>query len=133
MVIDLRTAMSYLPLPATSTWPEGVWDKTMFAHGTMSVIVFTPRGRDYQTRHSQDELYIVMKGSGTLMVEQTRHPFHEGDVLFVPAEKQHHFIEFTDDLVTWAIFWGPAGGETHDASSSPPSDPASPTPAGHDR
>jgi mannose-6-phosphate isomerase-like protein (cupin superfamily) len=111
MVIDLKTALSQLPLAATSTWPEGVWDRTMFEHGTMSVIVFTPRGRDYQTKHSQDELYVVMKGSGTLMIADVPHAFGGGDVLFVPAETQHRFVEFTDDLVTWAIFWGPKGGE----------------------
>jgi mannose-6-phosphate isomerase-like protein (cupin superfamily) len=77
----------------------------------MSVLIFTPRGRDYQTKHAQDELYIVMKGSGTLMIADKPHAFHEGDVLFVPAETQHRFIDFTDDLITWAIFWGPAGGE----------------------
>lgn len=111
MVIDLKTALSQLPLPATSTWPEGVWDKTLFGHGTMSVIVFTPRGHDYQTKHSQDELYVVIKGSGTLTIEESHHPFCEGDVLFVPAEKEHRFIDFTDNLTTWAIFWGPDGGE----------------------
>jgi mannose-6-phosphate isomerase-like protein (cupin superfamily) len=112
MVIDLKTALSQLPLPATPTWPEGVWDKTVFLHGTMSVIIFTPRCHDYQTKHSQDELYIVIKGSGTLMIEGTPHMFCEGDVLFVPAEKQHRFVDFTDDLITWAIFWGPKGGES---------------------
>jgi mannose-6-phosphate isomerase-like protein (cupin superfamily) len=111
MHIDLKSALSYLPLPATTSWPEGVWDKTVFSHGTMSVIVFTPRGRDYQTSHDQDELYIVMKGSGILMIEDTPCPFTEGDVLFVPATKQHGFAEFSQDLITWAIFWGPTGGE----------------------
>jgi mannose-6-phosphate isomerase-like protein (cupin superfamily) len=105
MVIDLKTALSHLPLPATPTWPEGVWDKTMLEHGTMSVIVFAPRGRDYQTKHAQDELYIVVKGSGTLMIADKPHAFGEGDVLFVPAEVQHRFVDFTDDLTTWAIFW----------------------------
>jgi mannose-6-phosphate isomerase-like protein (cupin superfamily) len=112
MVIDLRNALSHLPLPATPAWPEGVWDKTLFEHGTMSVIVFAPRGRDYQTKHSQDELYIVVKGSGTLMIADTPYTFCEGDVLFVPAEKQHRFVDFTDDLTTWAVFWGPKGGES---------------------
>jgi len=112
MVIDLKTALLQLPLPATPTWPEGVWDKTLFEHGTMSVIVFTPRGSDYQTKHAQDELYIVIKGSGTLIIADMPHTFCEGDVLFVPAEKQHRFVDFTDDLITWAIFWGPKGGES---------------------
>ena len=111
MVIDLKAALSGLPLPATAAWPEGVWDKTMFAHGTMQVIVFAPRGKDYQTKHAQDELYVVMKGSGTLMIEETAYRFGEGDVLFVPAERRHRFVEFTEDFVTWAIFWGPEGGE----------------------
>ena len=111
MHIDLKSALSHLPLPPTTAWPEGIWDKTMFSHGTMSVIVFTPRGRDYQTSHDQDELYIVMKGSGILMIEDTPYPFAEGDVLFVPATKRHRFSEFSQDLITWAVFWGPKGGE----------------------
>jgi mannose-6-phosphate isomerase-like protein (cupin superfamily) len=114
MRIDLKSALSSLPLPATAAWPEGVWDKTVFSHGTMSVLVFTPRGRDYQTSHTQDELYIIMKGSGTLQIgrqEATLFPFVPGDVLFVPAGKHHRFVEFTPDLITWAIFWGPPGGE----------------------
>ncbi len=52
-----------------------------------------------------------MKGSGTLMIEDIPYPFVEGAVLFVPAEKRHRFVEFSQDLITWAIFWGPAGGE----------------------
>jgi mannose-6-phosphate isomerase-like protein (cupin superfamily) len=112
MVIDLKSALSHLPLPATPAWPEGVWDKTQFQHGTMSVLIFTPRGRDYQTKHSQDELYIVINGSGTLLIADVPHPFVAGDVLFVPANTQHRFVNFTDDLITWAIFWGPDGGET---------------------
>jgi mannose-6-phosphate isomerase-like protein (cupin superfamily) len=111
MHLDLKSALALLPRPATPTWPEGVWDQTVFAHGTMSVIVFTPRGRDYQTTHRQDELYVIMKGTGILEVAGTPHPFREGDVLFVAAEARHRFIEFTPDLVTWAIFWGPEGGE----------------------
>ena len=111
MHIDLKSTLKALPLPATASWPQGVWDKTVLAHGTMSVVVFAPRGRDYQTSHKQDELYIVMKGSGILMIEDIPYPFREGDVLFVPAQKQHRFAEFSEDLVTWAIFWGPVGGE----------------------
>jgi hypothetical protein len=48
MRIDLKSALSSHPLPATTTWPEGVWDETVFSHGTMSVLVFTPLGRETQ-------------------------------------------------------------------------------------
>ena len=111
MRISLADAMSRLPLPATERWPEGVWDTEAFVHGSMSVVLFTPRGKDYQSSHDQDELYIVLKGNGVLLVEGTRHAFVAGDVLFVPANKQHRFEEFSQDLATWAVFWGPQGGE----------------------
>jgi mannose-6-phosphate isomerase-like protein (cupin superfamily) len=111
MRIELASILSKLPLPATERWPQGVWDQEAFRHGSMSVIVFAPRGTDYQATHGQDELYVVLKGSGVLLVEDTRHAFVEGDVLFVPANKIHRFEQFTPDFVTWAIFWGPDGGE----------------------
>jgi mannose-6-phosphate isomerase-like protein (cupin superfamily) len=100
-----------LPLPATNRWPEGVWDIEAFKHGSMSAVLFAPQGRDYQGSHGQDELYVVLSGSGTLVLDDSPIEFSQGDILFVPARKHHHFESFTHDLVTWAIFWGPAGGE----------------------
>jgi mannose-6-phosphate isomerase-like protein (cupin superfamily) len=111
MRIALAEAMSKLPLPATARWTEGVWDIEPFAHGSMSLVLFTPRGIDYQSAHDQDELYFVLKGSGVLLIEGTRHPFVAGDALFVAANKAHRFEEFSPDLVTWAVFWGPKDGE----------------------
>jgi mannose-6-phosphate isomerase-like protein (cupin superfamily) len=112
MRISLQDMLVKLPLPATAKWPQGVWDAEALAHGSMSLIVFAPVGTDYQTAHGQDELYIVHRGYGVLMVEEERFPFVAGDVLFVPAKALHRFVEFSDDFVTWAVFWGPEGGES---------------------
>jgi mannose-6-phosphate isomerase-like protein (cupin superfamily) len=109
--IPISTLKTKLPLAATDSWPEGVWDIEAFRHGSMSLVLFTPRGKDYQDAHEQDELYVVLRGSGTLVLGDSRILFSQGDVLFVPAGKDHHFESFTQDLVTWAIFWGPSGGE----------------------
>jgi mannose-6-phosphate isomerase-like protein (cupin superfamily) len=111
MVLPLKEYLAKLPLEATQKWPEGVWDIEAFRHGTMSVILYTPHGKDYQTPHDQDELYIVVKGEGELLVEDKVHAFKAGDVLFVPAGKQHRFENFSEDIITWAVFWGPKGGE----------------------
>jgi hypothetical protein len=32
-------------------------------------------------------------------------------VLFVPADVEHRFEEFSDDLALWVVFYGPEGGE----------------------
>jgi len=117
MKFALTELLSKLPLPATKAWPEGVWDVEAFAHGSMSLIAFTPRGKDYQTTHAQDEIYIVHRGHGVLLVGEEEFSFVAGDALFVPANVVHRFVEFSDDLVTWAVFWGPSGGESPHANA----------------
>jgi mannose-6-phosphate isomerase-like protein (cupin superfamily) len=106
MRISLDAALARLPPPAAATWPQGVWDVEVLKRGSMSVELFTPRGSDYQTSHTQDELYVVLKGSGALVIKDATHEFSAGDALFVAAGARHRFEHFTPDLVTWAIFWG---------------------------
>ena len=79
--------------------------------GTMRAVLYAPRGRDLQTPHKQDEIYIIQSGTGTLVKEGENRQFGPGDVLFVEANAAHHFAFFSDDFAAWAIFWGPEGGE----------------------
>ena len=80
-------------------------------HGTMRLGVYTPRDRDLQTPHDQDELYIVVGGAGTLVRGDERVAVKAGDALFMPAGMPHRFEGFGDDFVAWVVFWGPEGGE----------------------
>lgn len=84
---------------------------TMLKRGSLLVELYAPRGHDPQQPHTQDELYIVVAGSGEFFNGGERHPFGPGDVLFVPAGVEHRFENFTDDFQTWVIFYGPEGGE----------------------
>ena len=84
---------------------------TLLEHGSMYVEYYAPVGKDLQTPHRQDELYIVISGSGTFFNHGERKPFQPGDVLFVPAGIEHRFEDFSDDFATWVIFYGPDGGE----------------------
>jgi mannose-6-phosphate isomerase-like protein (cupin superfamily) len=107
----MAEALARLPQPKTEKWPLGVWDTDTIAHGTMSVSVFAPRTTDFQTPHTQDELYFVISGSGLFVAHNIQYSFEPGDVLFVPAGVEHRFVEFTPDLATWVVFYGPQGGE----------------------
>ena len=91
--------------------PEGQRSVEVLSHGTMVVKYYAPRGRDEQTPHTRDELYVVAQGHGTCIIGDKEHPFGVGDVLFVPAGVPHRFEDFTDDFGTWVIFYGPEGGE----------------------
>ncbi len=83
----------------------------LFRHGTLRVSLYAPRGSDPQTPHSQDEIYVIVSGTGRFRRGTEETSFAPGDVLFVPAGEEHRFVEFTDDFATWVFFYGPEGGE----------------------
>jgi mannose-6-phosphate isomerase-like protein (cupin superfamily) len=74
-------------------------------HGTMQVHFFSPTGKDIQQPHTQDELYIIAKGSSEFFRNGEIVSRKAGDVLFVPAQKEHRFLDFTEDFATWVVFY----------------------------
>ncbi len=103
--VTVEEAMARLP------GPEGKRFATVLEHGSLSVEIYAPRGTDPQQPHTRDEAYIVVRGSGEFINGESREAFTPGDFLFVPAGVEHRFINFTDDLIVWVIFYGPEGGE----------------------
>ncbi len=101
----LRAALKQLPTADGKPFTE------LFRHGTLTVELYAPRGRDTQSPHSRDEVYIVAQGSGVFVNGDQRIQFSEGDFLFAAAGEVHRFEEFTDDFCTWVLFYGPEGGE----------------------
>lgn len=104
----------HFPLPLAQSAPitPGMRSAQLFTHGTMSLRFYQPKGGvDEQTPHEQDEVYIIASGSGWFLNGDERHPFQSGDVLFVPARREHRFVDFSDDFATWVVFYGPGGGE----------------------
>ncbi len=83
----------------------------LFQHASLSVEIYAPRGEDPQTPHSRDEVYVVIAGTGLFRNGGETHAFGPGDLLFVPAGREHRFLDFSDDLALWVIFYGPEGGE----------------------
>ncbi len=91
--------------------PQGERFAQVFAHGSLVVEMYAPRGTDTQTPHSRDEVYVVASGSGEFVSGETRARFGPNDFLFAPAGLAHRFENFTDDLFVWVLFYGPEGGE----------------------
>ena len=83
----------------------------LFRHGSLSLEIYKPSGEDAQQPHSRDEVYVIISGHGTFNNGGARHPFAAGDFIFVPAGVEHRFETFSDDFLTWVIFYDPEGGE----------------------
>ena len=111
MKATVSDLLQRIPGKVTEEWPMGEPFALAFAHGSMSVELYAPRGTDIQTPHDQDELYFIHSGCGEFVMAGERHSFEAGTVFFVPAYVEHRFENFSDDFSTWVVFWGPKGGE----------------------
>jgi mannose-6-phosphate isomerase-like protein (cupin superfamily) len=58
---------------------------------------------DRQRPHDDDEVYVVLEGSGVLEVEEERVELGEGHAIFVPARAEHRFVGY-EQLSLLVIF-----------------------------
>jgi mannose-6-phosphate isomerase-like protein (cupin superfamily) len=79
--------------------------------GTLELGYYTPVEVDHQQPHDQDEVYVIVSGSGRFLNDGIEHDFAPGDALFVPAGVEHRFVVFSEDTEMWVVFYGPPGGE----------------------
>jgi mannose-6-phosphate isomerase-like protein (cupin superfamily) len=105
MRLTMGDAIARLPGPAGERFVE------LFRRGALSIELYAPRETDPQQPHRQDEVYVVVQGSGRFRNGEDAYPFGPGDLLFVAAGVPHRFEEFTSDLAVWVVFCGPPGGE----------------------
>ena len=104
-VIRLKDAEARIPGPA------GEHFASVLQRGSLKLLLSHPVRPNQQVPHAQDEIYVIMRGSGVIFHDGKRDPFEPGDAMFVAAGTEHRFEDFTDDLVVWVVFYGPPGGE----------------------
>ena len=107
-VIHLAEAQASIPGPAGEHAVSFLRRETLNAMLALGRFAPLPRPT---TPHSQDEVYVVMRGRGVFFHNGERDSFEAGDLLFVAAGIEHRFEDFTEDLAVWVVFYGPAGGE----------------------
>lgn len=104
----LRRADAQARIPG----PSGEHFANVLQRGTLRLLLSRPVEPNKQVPHSQDEIYLIVQGSGVLFHDGKRDLFGPGDAMFVAAGTEHYFEDFTEDLAVWVVFYGPAGGET---------------------
>jgi mannose-6-phosphate isomerase-like protein (cupin superfamily) len=72
----------------------------------IGVYVLVAPEPDRQQPHDEDEVYVVLEGSGVLEVEDTSTALSEGMALFVPAGAEHRFTAY-EHLALLVVFNGP--------------------------
>jgi mannose-6-phosphate isomerase-like protein (cupin superfamily) len=69
----------------------------------IGVYVLVAPEPDRQQPHADDEVYVVLEGTGTLDVEGTSVDLREGHAVFVPAGAEHRFSAY-EHLSVLVIF-----------------------------
>jgi mannose-6-phosphate isomerase-like protein (cupin superfamily) len=69
----------------------------------IGVYVLVAPEPDRQQPHEDDEVYVVLEGTGVLEVEGARVDLREGHAVFVPAGADHRFIGY-EQLSVLVIF-----------------------------
>ena len=72
----------------------------------VGVYVLVAPEPDHQSAHADDEVYVVLEGSGELTVEGERIALHPGQAAFVPAGADHRFTGY-EGLSVLVIFTRP--------------------------
>jgi len=69
----------------------------------VGVYVLVAPEPDTQQPHEDDEVYVVLDGSGVLNVEGEAIPVEQGQAIFVPAHAEHQFTAY-EGLSVLVIF-----------------------------
>ena len=91
--------------------PTGERSLHVWRRSCLDVAFALPVPPREQTPHTQDEIYIIVRGRGVLIHDGKRDSFDSGDILFVAAGTEHQFEDVSEDLALWRVFYGPQGGD----------------------
>jgi mannose-6-phosphate isomerase-like protein (cupin superfamily) len=69
----------------------------------LGVYVLVAPQADEQQPHADDEVYVVLEGTGILEVEGEQVPVRDGDAVFVEAGAEHRFTAY-EQLAVLVIF-----------------------------
>ena len=62
---------------------------------------------DPQSPHTEDEIYYIVSGAGTVEVAGEHRPVSAGSVIYVDAHVDHRFHSITEDLRVIVVFAPP--------------------------
>ena len=69
----------------------------------IGVYVLVAPEPDRQQPHEDDEVYVVLEGSGSLEIEGNPVELREGHAIFVPAGAEHRFVGY-EQLALLVVF-----------------------------
>ena len=64
---------------------------------------------NYHSHPHAEQMYYILRGRGTLVVDGERYPVREGDVVYLPAGAMHQAVNDSDDWMEHLILTAQLG------------------------
>jgi quercetin dioxygenase-like cupin family protein len=97
--------MQILEPPAEGATDAVTWSEVLRIPAMSAGFYRIPAGMpDPQEPHTEDEVYVVLKGRGTLRAESGDAAASTGSVLFVPAGEEHRFVDVEESMEIIVLF-----------------------------
>ena len=74
---------------------------------SLGLFVLPAGAQDHQHPHMADEVYIVLKGRGTLRVVDDEIEVKQGSIVSVDHGEEHRFVNVAEDLEMLVVFAPP--------------------------
>ena len=58
---------------------------------------------DYHSHEDMEQVYYILSGNGTVLIDDERHPVREGDVVYLPPQTRHQLINDGEDWIEHLI------------------------------
>ena len=97
----------HLLTDAAESGPRGYSEHLRVPDLSVGSVVLAAGAVDGQQPHTEDEIYVVLRGRARLWSQDRTVDVGPGDVAFVPAREPHRFVDVTEDLHVLVVF-GPA-------------------------
>jgi mannose-6-phosphate isomerase-like protein (cupin superfamily) len=74
---------------------------------SLGIYVLPAGSEDHQHPHAADEVYVVLRGRGSLRVRDQNYEVRQGSVISVDHGEEHRFVDVTEDLHVLVVFAPP--------------------------
>jgi mannose-6-phosphate isomerase-like protein (cupin superfamily) len=94
------------PESAPNAWVDHLQGPAM----SLGTYCIPAGGVDDQVPHREDEIYVVISGRATLLVDGQRIDVAAGSAVYVSAGRAHRFTDIVEDLTVLVVFAPPYSG-----------------------
>ncbi len=85
---------------------------------SMGLYVLPAGQPDPQSPHTEDEVYYVVQGRGSVRVDGEDRPVGPGSIIYVGESVEHHFHSITEELSLLVVFAPPRRSRARPANES---------------